>query len=75
MSSVEEYYKNKKLTYHKTWAVKDEQFPEPQVHWILFMIEDDYQSPYFYGIEPTEEEADKQIKWAIGSYLSQNNML
>ena len=23
MSSVEEYYKSKKLTYHKTWKVKD----------------------------------------------------
>ena len=75
MSSVEEYYKNKKLTYHKTWEVKDEQFPEGAVHWILFIIEDDYQSPYYYGMEPDVVKANEQIKWAIATYLKSHNML
>ena len=75
MSKVDEYYRNKKLTYHKTWEVKDDQFPDGAVHWILFMIEDDYQSPYYYGIEDTTERADKQIKWAIATHLKKDGVL
>ena len=75
MSSVEEYYKNKKLTYHKTWEVKDEQFPDGGVHWILFIIEDDYHSPYYYGMESDIVKAEEQIKWSIATYLKSHNML
>ena len=75
MSSVEEYYKSKKLTYHKTWEVKDEQFPEGSVHWILFIIEDEYYSPYYFGVEDNGVKADEQIKWAIATYLKSHNML
>ena len=75
MSKVDEYYRNKKLTYHKTWEVKDEQFPDGSVHWALFMIEDEYQSPFFYGIEDTHERANEQIKWAIASYLKREGVL
>ena len=75
MSSVEEYYKNKKLTYHKTWEVKDEQFPEGTVHWILFIIEDELQTPYYYGMEPDIVKAEEQIKWTIATYLKSQNVL
>ena len=75
MSSVEEYFLNKKLTYHKTWEVKDSQFPEGSVHWVLFIIEDEYQSPYYYGVEDCLEKATEQIKWAIATYLKSHNML
>ena len=75
MSSVEEYYNSKKLTYHRTWEVKDEQFPEGGVHWILFIIEDDYHSPYYYGIEDDLDKAEEQIKWSIATYLKSHNML
>ena len=75
MSSIEEFYKNKKLTYHRTWEVKDSQFPEGCVHWILFIIEDDYQSPYYYGVENDVVKAEEQIKWSIGTYLKNNNLL
>ena len=75
MSSVDEYYKNKKLTYHKTWEVKDTQFPEGGVHWILFIIEDEFNTPYYYGIEDNEEKAEQQIKWSIATYLKQLNLL
>ena len=75
MSSVEEYYLNKKLTYHKMWDVKDDQFPEGQVHWILFIIEDELHTPYYYGVESDAVKADEQIKWAIASYLRRHDLL
>ena len=75
MSSVEEYYKNKKLTYHQTWEVKDKQFPEGTVHWILFIIEDEFDTPYYFGVEPDIVTAEAQIKWAIGTYLKSQNVL
>jgi len=75
MSSVEEYYLSKKLTYHKTWEVKDDQFPEGQVHWILFIIEDEFDTPYYFGMEDDKVKADEQIKWAIATYLKSHNML
>ena len=75
MSSIEEYYTTRKLTYHKTWNVTDTQFPEGAVHWILYILEDEIHSPYHYGVVATEEEAENEIRWVIGSYLKSNNLL
>ena len=75
MSSVEEYYNSKKLTYHRTWEVKDTQFPDGSVHWVLFIIEDEFDTPYFYGVESDIVKAESQIKWTIASYLKTHNML
>ena len=75
MSSIDEYYKNRKLTYHKTWNVTDTQFPEGAVHWILYILEDETHAPYHYGVESTEAEAENEIRWVIGSYLKNNNLL
>ena len=75
MSSIEDYYKNRKLTYHKTWNVTDTQFPEGAVHWILYILEDETHAPYHYGVEGTQEEAENEIRWVIGSYLKSNNLL
>ena len=75
MSSIEEYYTTRKLTYHKTWNVTDTQFPEGAVHWILYILEDEIHVPYYYGVEATQEEAENEIRWVIGSYLERNNLL
>ena len=75
MSSVEEYYSNKKLTYHKTWEVKSPHHPEGSYQWILFIIEDEFQTPYYFGVEDNEVKAIDQIKWAIATYLKSLNLL
>ena len=75
MSSIDEYYNNRKLTYHKTWNVTDTQFPEGAVHWILYILEDEFYAPYHYGVEGTQEKAENEIRWVIGSYIEQNKVL
>jgi len=75
LSSIEEYYTTKKLTYHKTWNVTDTQFPDGAVHWILYILEDEIHVPYYYGVEDTQEKAENEIRWVIGSYLKRNNLL
>jgi|TARA_R110002050_G_scaffold1114_2_gene7650 hypothetical protein len=75
LSSIDEYYKNRKLTYHKTWNVTDTQFPEGAVHWILYILEDETHAPYHYGVEATEAAAENEIRWVIGSYIENNNLL
>ena len=75
MSSVDEYYNSKKLTYHRTWEVKDSQFPEGSVHWILFIIEDEFDTPYYYGVEADIVTAESQIRWTIATYLKRQGVL
>ena len=75
MSSVDEYYNSKKLTYHRTWEVKDSQFPEGSVHWILFIIEDEFDTPYYYGVEADIVTAESQIRWTIATYLKRKEVL
>jgi len=75
LSSIEKYYTTRKLTYHKTWNVTDTQFRDGAVHWILYILEDEMHAPYHYGVEATEEAAENEIRWVIGSYLERNNLL
>ena len=76
MSLVDEYYSSKKLTYHNTWDLSvSEQFPEGGVHWVLFIIEDEFHTPYYFGVEPNHEQAISEMKWAIGTYLKSHGML
>jgi hypothetical protein len=76
LSSIEDYYNNRKLTYHRTWNVTDTQFPDGAVHWILYILEDDmWYAPYYYGVEDTQEKAENEIRWVIGSYLEKKTVL
>ena len=75
MSLVNDYFEDTNKTYWKTWEVKDEQFPNGTVHWILFIKEDDWNPPYYYGMEPTALKAEQEIKFAIGSYLRSLDLL
>ena len=75
MKGVESYNLDKKLTYHRTWEVKDDKFPEGAVHWVLFILEDEFHTPYYFGVEPDAVKAEEEIKWAIGTYLKSHNLL
>ena len=42
---------------------------------LIFIIEDDYDTPYYFGMEGDIVKATEQIKWAIATYLKSHNML
>ena len=42
---------------------------------ILYILEDETYAPYYYGVEDTQEKAENEIRWVIGSYLERHNLL
>ena len=66
---VDEWYRNKKKTYHKCW--------ETQVGWAwcLFFTDDAITGNYHTGIEDTEKGCEKQIKWGIAAELRRRELL
>lgn len=76
-SVIDDYFRSKKKTYWKTWELKDSrEHPPGSIHWVLFIIgEDDPHAPYYYGVESSQEEAETEIKWAIGTYLKSAGLL
>jgi len=75
-SLIDDYFNSKKKTYWKTWELRDTQYPDGTIHWILFIIgDDDYHTPYYYGVKDSVTEAEAEIKWAIGTYLKSAGLL
>ena len=74
---INEYFTSKKKTYWKTWVLThSEDYPVGSIHWVLFVTGDDeYNTPYYYGVENSVTEAEQEIKWAIGTYLKSVGLL
>ena len=72
---IEEWYKDKKLTYHNIWKCNDTQFPEDTWSWVLFFTEAVIDPTYEYGIAGSEEEAVAGIKQTIKTKLKSRGLL
>ena len=67
---VEEWYRNKKKTYHKCWEIEGGDWC-----WALFFTDDAITGNYHTGIESSALKCEEQIKWGIATELKKRELL
>ena len=72
---INEWYSNKKLTYHNIWECTDTAFEPGTYSWVLFFTAADIEPTYEYGIAGSIEEAEQGIKDVIKTYLNNKDLL
>jgi len=75
MNLVDTWIESKKKTYWKIWESSNTDFTEGTYNWVLFFVEDEYDTSYHSGIAGSENECIDQMKQVVSAHLIHQNLL